>query len=99
MYLGLVNNFKNSQKEKAKNKVKKTAKRTIMSAFIMLSKLIIIPLVIVLIGSTFLDWVVEIFTARDTPEKIYDYFKSFLDDLIYTLVFWLIAFVITIFAF
>ena len=32
-------------------------------------------------------------------EKIDDYFKSFLDDLIYTLVFWLIAFVITIFAF
>ena len=32
-------------------------------------------------------------------EKTDDYFKSFLDDLIYTLVFWLIAFVITIFAF
>lgn len=32
-------------------------------------------------------------------EKTDDYFKSFLDDLIYTLMFWLIAFVITIFAF
>ena len=34
-----------------------------------------------------------------SKEKIDDYFNSFLDDLIYTLVFWLIAFVITIFAF
>lgn len=39
------------------------------------------------------------FVKGRAKEKIDDYFKSFLDDLIYTLVFWLIAFVITIFAF
>lgn len=39
------------------------------------------------------------FVKGRRKEKIDDYSKSFLDDLIYTLVFWLIAFIITIFAF
>lgn len=39
------------------------------------------------------------FVKGRSKEKNDDYFKSFLDDLIYKLVFWLIAFVITIFAF
>lgn len=39
------------------------------------------------------------FVKGRSKEKIDDYFKSFLDDLIYTLVFGLIAFIITIFAF
>lgn len=39
------------------------------------------------------------FIKGRTKVKIDDYFRSFLYDLIYTLVFWLISFFVTIFAF
>lgn len=73
--MGLINNFKNSQKEKAKGKAKKTAKRTIMMALKPILLILLKLLIPLLIGVTVLDWVAELFTARDTPQKIYDYLE------------------------
>ena len=69
--LGLISNFKNRQKEKAK-------KLTTKAVIIML-KPVALGLILMILGYNFfaviLDYITEMLTAKNTPQRVYDYFE------------------------
>ena len=72
--MGLINNFKEKTKEKSKKKAKNMAKKAILKATMAVVHAIG-PFLLVgitgLVAVSLLDWVVEIFTAKNNPEQMY----------------------------
>ena len=76
--MGIINNFKNNKKGdndkgngNAKGKVKGGVMKAVMAALKPVLLIFFKALIPLLIAATVLDWVVELFTADNTPQKIY----------------------------
>lgn len=73
--MGIINNFKEKTKERAKKKAKKTVQKAVINAMMAvihtLGPFLLIG-AIGLLAVTILDWVVEIFTAKNNPELMYE---------------------------
>lgn len=77
--MGIINNFKNNKKGdndkgngNAKGKVKGGVMKAVMAALKPVLLIFFKALIPLLIAATVLDWVVELFTADNTPQKIYN---------------------------
>ena len=68
-YLGIINNFKEKTKEKAKNKVKR---KLIVNAVVHAIGPFLLIGTVALVAVSVLDWVVEIFTAKNNPKLMYE---------------------------
>lgn len=73
--MGVVNNFKNRGKEQAKNKAKKSIKTIILTALKPILIVLFEGLILFCVAAAIIDWIVEIFTAENTPQEIYDYLE------------------------
>lgn len=73
--MGIINNLKEKSKDKAKKEAKKAIKKVISKAFMAVIHTLGPALGIgaaVIIGISLVDWVVEIFTAKNNPELLYE---------------------------
>lgn len=77
--MGIINNFKNKAEDEVKKQankvVKKTVKKAVLGALLTIMQTLL-PVLLIGIGGLvvlgLIDWVVEIFTAENNPELIYD---------------------------
>lgn len=70
--MGAFNFMKNKAKEKVKNKAKNMVKAKLATLGLALAIKIIPILLVVVTAVSIVDWVVELFTAENTPEEIYN---------------------------
>ena len=78
-YLGIIKNLKDKEKdeiEKSKHKAAKQAARKTIAALFKISSPIILPILLIVVGGLILygliDLGIELFTAKNNPQLLYD---------------------------